>query len=148
MKKIGSVIKLDNNDIKLKIGTIDKKNPEVIYLEGGFYIKPIIQKENYKSDIEEIKSVFQDLVKDYISKTNDFKNDYMLFIDVADDWIMADKKSFLSFQVYLKPSNEILEQKQNFTKLVSYLEEENVYDTSFIKNVFESHGYSVYKTKR
>ena len=96
MKKIGSVIKLNNEDIKLKIGTVDKKNPEVIYLEGGFYVKPIIEKDDYKNDMELIKNTFNDLIKDYVKNNNNFKNNFMFFTDVADDWLKFDKKSFFS----------------------------------------------------
>ena len=36
MKKIGSILTLENKDVNLKIGTIDKKNPEVIYHKQQF----------------------------------------------------------------------------------------------------------------
>lgn len=148
MKKIGSVIKINNKNIKLKIGTIDKKCPDVIYLEGGFYIKPIIQKEDYKNDIKKIKDTFEDLVKTTITNDNNFKNEYMFFADVADEWIRIDKKSFLSFQLYLKPSIDILNNEGNFNNVVNYLQKANTYDTSVIETVFDGYGYKIYKTKK
>ena len=148
MKKIGSVIKLNNEDIKLKIGTVDKKNPEVIYLEGGFYVKPIVEKDDYKNDMELIKNTFNDLIKDYVKNSNNFKNNFMFFTDVADDWLKFDKTSFFSFQVFLKPSDSLLKEQKNFNGVVTYLSKENNYDTEIIKKVFEDNGYQVSKTKR
>lgn len=147
MKKIGSVIKLNNEDIKLKIGTVDKKNPDVIYLEGGFYVKPIIEKDDYKNDMELIKNTFNDLIKDYVKNNNNFKNNFMFFTDVADDWLKFDKKSFFSFQVFLKPSDNLLKEQKNFNGVVTYLSRENNYNTEIIKKVFEDNGYQVSKTK-
>lgn len=148
MKKIGSVIKINDNHIKLKIGTIDKKYPDVIYLEGGFYIKPIVQKEDYKDDIKKIKDTFDDLVKNSVSNDNNFKNEYMFFVDVADEWIKTDKKSFLSFQLYLKPSIELLNTEGNFNNVVNYLQKNSKYDTSKIEELFDTYGYKIYKTKK
>lgn len=148
MKKIGSVIKVNNDDIKLKVGTIDKKCPDVIYLEGGFYIKPIQAKEDYKSDIKKIKQTFDDLVKNLITKDENFKNEYMIFVDVADEWIKTDKKSFLSFQLFVKPSVQILDKEKNFNNVFNYLKNNTSYDTSLIKNLFNENGYEIYKSKK
>ena len=148
MKKIGSVIKLNNKEIKLKIGTIDKKNPEVIYVEGCFYVKPIIKKEVYKNDINNIKSTFNDLIKEYLKKNCDFKNDYMFFVDIADKWIEFEKKSFLSFQIFLKPSDNIIKKEKNFNNVIEYLNNTHVYDMSFINDVFKDYGYELSKTKK
>lgn len=148
MKKIGSVIKLNDNDIKLKIGTIDKKYPDVIYLEGGFYIKPKKEKEDYKNDIKKIKDMFDGLIKTTVNKDENFKKEYMFFVDVADDWIKVNKKSFLSFQMFLKPSVKILNEEGNFTNVVNYLKEHTTYDTKLIKDLFNQYGYDIFKSKK
>ena len=148
MKKIGSVIKVENNDMKLKIGTIDKKCPDVIYLEGGFYIKPKKEKEDYKNDIKKIKDTFDDLIKSTVDKDENFKNEYMVFIDVADEWIKTDKKSFLSFQLYLKPSVRILNEEGTFNNVVNYLKQNTTYDTKIVKELFNQYGYDIFKSKK
>lgn len=148
MKKIGSIIKVNDDEIKLKIGTVDKKNPDVIYLEGGFYIKPIQQKEEYKSDIKKIKDTFDDLIKEVVDNDNNFKNDYMFFIDVADGWIKSNKKSFLSFQLFLKPSTDIIQQEGSFNNLIGYLKENTSYSSKVVKDVFNEYGYEIFKSKK
>lgn len=148
MKKIGSIIKFNNKDMKLKIGTVDKKNPEVIYLEGGFYVKPIVQKEKneYKYDINQIKNVFEDLIKDCINKEHMFDKEYMFFSDIAYEWLKLDKESFLSFQIYLKPSTNILEKEKNFSNVMKYVKDNFNYNIS-VKEIFEKYGYEISKTK-
>ena len=47
IKKINSEIKFHDNKFKIKIGTIDKKNPDTIYIELGTYITPIDIKDSY-----------------------------------------------------------------------------------------------------
>lgn len=148
MKKIGSVIKVDDNDMKLKIGTIDKKYPDVIYLEGGFYIKPNKEKEDYKNDIKKIKNTFDDLIKITVDNDENFKNEYMVFIDVADEWIKTDKKSFLSFQIYLKPSVKVLNEEGSFNNVVNYLKQNTTYDTKIVKELFNQYGYDIFKSKK
>lgn len=148
MKKIGSVIKLNDDDMKLKIGTIDKKYPDVIYLEGGFYIKPKKEKENYKNDIKKIKDTFDDLIKTTVNEDENFKKEYMLFVDVADEWIKVNKKSFLSFQMFLKPSVKVLNKEGNFTNVVNYLKQHTTYDTKLIKDLFNQYGYDIFKSKK
>ena len=148
MKKIGSVIKVDDNDMKLKIGTIDKKYPDVIYLEGGFYIKPNKEKEDYKNDIKKIKNTFDDLIKSTVDNDENFKNEYMVFIDVADEWIKTDKKSFLSFQIYLKPSVKVLNEEGSFNNIVNYLKQNTTYDTKIVKELFNQYGYDIFKSKK
>lgn len=147
MKKIGSILTLENKDVNLKIGTIDKKNPEVIYFEGSFYIKPIINKETYKSDIDRIKNTLNDLLKEWLKENKNFKKNFMFLLDVADEWIKYNKKSYLSFQLYLKPSDDLLKEEKNFNNLSQYLKENNICDTSFIKDIFVDNGYCTYKTK-
>lgn len=148
MKKIGSILKLNNNDINLKIGTIDKKHPEVIYFEGSFYIKPIINKETYKNDINTIKNTINDILKEWLKKSKDFKENYMLLLEVADEWIRHDKKSYLSFQIFLKPSESLLMEEKNFNNLSQYILKNNICDTSFIKDIFMDCGYYTSKTKK
>lgn len=147
MKKIGSVIKIEDNDLKIKIGTIDKKNPSVIFLEGGCYIKPIINKDNYKEDIETINNLLKSTLKEELKENNYFKKDFMLFIDVADDWIKYNKKSFFSFQIFLKTSDKLLNEKKNFGNIVSYLSEYNTHTINFIKETINNCGYEFYKKK-
>ena len=45
-ERLNSEKKIEHNKIKLKIGTIDKKMPKVIYVEGRTFVTPDGEKEN------------------------------------------------------------------------------------------------------
>lgn len=145
-KKITSVIKINNNDVKLKIGTVDKKNPTVVYFEGGFYVKPTVKKESYLNDIDEIKEELNKFVKNYIDSSEKIKKDYMFFTDIAEERIRYNKKSFLTFQLYVKPNDTILETNKTFKNVALNLTEEEKLVKEF-KEILEKNGFATSKTK-
>ena len=57
-ERLNSEKKINSNNFKLKIGTINKKSPLVIYIDGNTFITPTLDKENYDDDILNIKKNF------------------------------------------------------------------------------------------
>ena len=53
--RLNSEKKIENEYFKLKIGTTNKINPIVIYVEGKTFISPNEEKGDYSKDIAEIK---------------------------------------------------------------------------------------------
>ena len=62
-KTISSIIKVQDSNMKIKLGTTNRKNPEVIYYECGLYVKPTIDKASYKDDILNIEKDLKNMVK-------------------------------------------------------------------------------------
>ena len=145
-KKITSVIKIENDDATLKVGTIDKKNPTVVYFEGGFYVKPTVKKDSYLSDIDDIKEELNKIVKNHVNSTDNIKKEYMFFTDIAEERVMYNKKSFLTFQLYVKPNDKLLAEKQTFKNVASNLTEEEKLIQEF-KEILEKNGFATSKTK-
>ena len=56
MKKINSEIKFNDGIFKVKIGTTNKKHPDIIYIEIGTYISPNEEKKSYKNDVFSLDS--------------------------------------------------------------------------------------------
>ena len=98
MKKINSEVKFCDNNFKIKIGTTDKKNHNSIYIELGTYIMPNEVKNTYNSEIEDFEKIIKRFVKDNITQNNDF----IIIIDIANDRISVNKKSYLEIQIFLK----------------------------------------------
>lgn len=145
-RKITSAVKIDNENAKLKIGTIDRKNPTVVYFEGGFYIKPTIKKNNYLSIIEEVKEELNEIVKNHVRYSDKMKNDYMFFTEIAEDRIMFNKKSFMTFQLYIKPNESVLNENSTFKTILPILTEEESLVNDF-KKILERNGFVTSKTK-
>ena len=54
-KRLTSEKSLQHNTFKLKLGTTDKTNPLIVYLEGGVFITPNEEKDSYINDVKAIK---------------------------------------------------------------------------------------------
>lgn len=102
-KKISSELKYVNNDVKVTIGTTDKKNPETVYVAFSAYITPNIEKTSYNEDIE----LFEHELKAKLKKVfkNKHNNDFIMIVDVANSRILYNKKSYLEIQIFFKTDN-------------------------------------------
>lgn len=130
---------------KLKIGTTQKIDPKVIYFEGRTFIKPLQEKEEYGYDILNIKRKFNKIIQGFIETNNLFSQKYILDVQVAKSGISMNKRSYLSFQCFLrqKDNNNILKLKDIKEKTENAIQ--NVLNdlTSYI----EECEFSVSKTK-
>ena len=136
---------MEHNVFKLKIGTTNKINPEIIYFEGKAFIKPNEEMENYNRQIVEIKRKFQQSIKNTLSETKLFNNNYILDFQVAKNGISPNKKSFLSFQLLFKQKDNKSLLKLNDAKKATGNIMTNMLDE--LTNEIESHNFSISKTK-
>lgn len=146
-KKITSLVKIDVEDGNLYIKTVDKKSMRVIYFEGGFYVKPNKIKDNYIDEINDIKKQITLLTKRNIENNLFFQKEYRFFIDIADERIAFNKPSFLSFQLYVKPKDNIIENSKNFKDMAKRISDEKKI-LSIYKDIFEKNDFCVSKTKK
>ena len=144
-KRLTSEKSLQHDTFKLKLGTTDKTNPLVVYIEGGVFITPNEEKDSYVNDVKAIKYGLKKTIRENLSNNNFFVNDYILEFQIADKGIKTNKKSFLTFDLMLKqPSGKIL--KLNDVKKHA---EQNIYEivNSLKQNIVE-HNFSLSKTKK
>lgn len=106
-ERLNSEKKINCNNFKLKIGTINKKNPIVIYIDGNTFITPTLDKENYNDDILNIKKKFLYAIRNNLNKSSLFDNNFILDFDVKNSGLKIGKKSFLSFQCHLRQKNNV-----------------------------------------
>lgn len=144
LKKIATEKDLSYHFFKVKVGTIDKKNPTVIYVEGGTYIKPNENKKNYSDDIHEIKKLYRDNIRNLVFDNKIFTSDYICTIDIPIERITPKKKTYISFQYTLKQKNNI-----DFYELIK--EYNNIFIDNILTNIHESlenYGFSLTKSKK
>ena len=144
-KRINSIVNITNDICKLKVGTMDKKNPTVLYLIGGIYIKPKKEKDDYHEDIATIKNDLSKSIKTEFYNNPFYKKDYMFFSDIAEDRISFNKKSFFTFQIYVKPKEEMLEKTKTFKEITDIMPKMNFVTT--VKNIIENIDFIVSKVK-
>lgn len=143
--RLNSEKKIEDENFKLKIGTTNKIDPVVVYIEGRTFISPKEEKEDYSRDIAEIKHNFSRAISHNISGSPLFDRKFILDFQVASKGISLSKKSFLSFQFLLRQN------KDNVMKLKDLKErcEELIRNIvgSLEENIVE-HNFVISKTKK
>lgn len=148
MKRIKSESNFQDNDFKIKIGTMDKKNPEVVYIELGSYISPKEEKETYKPYISRIEKKTKSLIEDVIQESGMCKNGFIFVSDIADGRIAMNKKSYFEMQVFVKPTDEI-KACGKFVDLTKKINEECVSKIiPGIKKYIKENGFEYYKSRK
>lgn len=144
-ERLNSEKKINHSFFKVKLGTINKNNPSTVYVNGSVFISPLLNKENYDYDINEIKKNFNKIIKKQLNTNNLFSNKFICDFDVRTSGIKPNKKSFLSFQYHLKQNTlnimklDLLKRNANemITLILNELEE----------NIIE-HDFSLSKSKK
>ena len=134
-KKIGSRVNINCTNGRLRFGTI--------YIEGGFYIKPKQFKSNYKDDIYSISKEIKQIVKNNITADKNFFPEFNFFTEIADDRINTNKKTYFSFQIFLKPK---LTTTMNFQTFLNTIEDKEKW-LEIVRKKIADNDYITTKTK-
>lgn len=150
MKKINSDISFENNDFKIKVSTVDKKNPTTIYLNIGTYVTPIDETIDLKTEIESLKKLISKDVKKRVEKSSMLQNQHIFVTDIASDRLAYGKKSYFELNLYVKPELSILQSCNNsFRNVASLFYEADIND--IVKDVEEDIkkcGFNYTKSKK
>ena len=104
--RLNSEKTINHELFKIKIGTTNKINPKVIYIEGRTFIQPLTEKENYSVELTTVKRGFNRIIQNFIDSNDFFSKKYILDFQVTQSGVSVTKRSFLSFQFLLKQKNE------------------------------------------
>ena len=143
-KSICSEVSLENPYFKLKIGTINKKKPTTFYVEGGTFITPTEDETSIKDRIDDVYRAMSQGIIRITCETNNLEKNFIANIDVADERMKVGKKTYFSFQYYLRQNkndlsfSEITDSWDKYTKTVldkiEYSLKENGFALSKTKN--------------
>lgn len=144
MKRFNKEYKLDVcNHMSLKYGTVNKDNPQVIYVSGKCWITTP-KKQDYERIIFEIEKNTKKNIKLFLANGEDFSNKFILDFDISLDNFMPNKKKFLSFDFYLKQKEnnqkDLLSLKELLKRKISTISNNLVYE-------FQENGFLVEKKK-
>lgn len=137
--------KIENENFRLKIGTTNKINPLVVYIEGRTFICPSFEKDDYSKEISEIKRSLSQSISRNIKSSSRFDDKYIMDFQVASSGVAKGKKSFLSFQFLLRQNkDEVLNLKE--------LKEQEIDTINNIVGALQesilTHNFSLSKTKK
>ncbi len=144
IKRLNSEKKINNSLFKIKIGTINKNHPNVVYFEGSTFISPLFESNDYNESIESIKKAFSKHLLSALSKNDIFLPKHIIDFDVRHKGVKSGKKSFLSFQCHFK-------QKGNISTLSGIVDKSKDFIDNIISSLNEiilSNDFMISKTKK
>lgn len=148
MKRIKSESNFTDEDFKIKIGTMNKKNPDVVYIELGSYISPKKEEKSYKGLISNIEKNSKETAINILQNSGICKNDFIFISEIADERISIDKKSYLEIQIYIKPT-ESIKNENKFSELSKKINENCVSKIiPCLKEYISENGFEYYKSRK
>lgn len=143
--RLNSEKKIEDNDFKIKIGTTNKINPIIIYVEGRSFITPTFEQDDYSKEMSEIKHILKQSISSHLHSTSSFDSKYIVDFQVASNGIQLNKKSFLSFQFLMRQNKDnvlkLIEVKNNFSEMVLDI-------VNDLKEAIVERGFLLTKTKK
>jgi hypothetical protein len=142
--KRGKEITLKSKDnYKVKLGTIDNKNPKTIYLNVSAWGKPLTEEENYDNVISKLRKKIKQNLYTKIGDNNFESERYIVDLDMRSSGISQTKRSFMSCEITLFQKEKI---PVNNPLMV---DESNRLIEGIIEDCFEDNNYfQFYKTKK
>ena len=144
-KNICSEVSLKNPYFKLKIGTINKKNPTTFYVEGGTFITPVDNDDDDRSYKDRMEIVYKDMAKgiQLVVSENKLNRDFIANIDVADERMKVGKKTYFTFQYYLRQNGELV----SFNEIAAAGDEYTKKVLERLEYSLKENGFALSKTK-
>ena len=144
MKRLNKEYKLDVcKHISLKYGTVNRNNPQVVYVSGKCWVSPL-RAMNYGDIISNIEKEMRRNIKTFFIDEINFDNKYILDFDINIDNINPNEKKFLSFDFYLRQNEKNKKQlndlKDLLNRKVSTIANNLVY-------MFKENDFSIEKRK-
>jgi hypothetical protein len=137
--------RLKNDFFNIKLGTVNKNNPEVIYFEVRTFISPLEESDNYSQVFTYLKKEFSKKISNTLKNNDFFSDKYILDFQIANSGIRLNKKSYLSFQLFLRQKSVIIKELKEIKKIAEPFLTELLND---FKNDIISNNFSITKSKK
>lgn len=93
---------IPNSNFKVKFGTVNKKNPEVVYIEAKTFITPCSNDFNHNAALQKVRRHFLYYINELLNHSKFYETKTILDMQVAKNCLIVGKKSFLTFQLLLR----------------------------------------------
>jgi hypothetical protein len=136
---------IPNRNFKVKFGTVNKKNPEVVYVEAKTFIAPLSKEFNHNAALQKVRREFTFFINEMLKHSSIYETKSILDFQVAKSCLQVGKKSFLTFQLLLR-------QNRNDIKPFKNLKNETTEFITLITNalvvLLTNNEFSVTKNKK
>lgn len=128
----------------IEYGSIDRKNPEVIFLNYKTYLTSCCKNEEFRTIINDILKKLKQTVKEIVYKSK-FNKNYIFDYDILQDIQPVFKNKILTFELFLKqPKDNILK----IPKLKNDIEDLSRAFISVITQYMHSNNIALSKVKK
>lgn len=145
MRRLNKEYKLDIcTNIGLKYGSVNRDNPQVVYVSGRCWVSPISNINNCNDIICGIEKKLRKNIKSSLIDEINFENKFILDFDINTDNMSIGTKKYLSFDFYMKQNEN---NKKNLKELKPLLTNKL---TSIINNLayeFNENNFIIEKRK-
>lgn len=144
MKRLNKEYKLDVcKHISMKYGTVNKNNPQVVYVSGKCWVSPLKQMD-YANVVNGIEKNMRKNIKTFLVDGVNFEDKYILDFDVNVENILPNEKKFLSFDFYLRQNES---NKKSLTDLKDTLNGKISTIANNLVYMFKENDFTIEKTK-
>ena len=144
MKRLNKEYKLDSSSsVILKYGSVNKDNPQVIYISGKCWICPTVETD-YDNVIANVETEMRKNIRNGIVDGVNFANNFILDFDISTDGLYPNRKKFLSFDFYLRQNER---NKKKLADLKEFLDSKVRYISNEMVYMFKENGFTVEKQK-
>jgi len=144
MKRLNKEYKLDvSKDVLLKYGSVNKDNPQVIYVSGKCWISPT-REMDYDKVITDIESDMRKNIRKVFIDGENFENRFILDFDVSTDGLFPNRKKFLSFDFYLRQKER---NKKKLSDIKEFINDKVRYVSNEMVFSFKENAFTVQKSK-
>ena len=144
MKRLNKEYKLDVcNHVTVKYGSVNKDNPQVIYVSGKCWVSPKIQMD-YGYVISRIEKEMKKSIKLFLIDEINFTNRFILDFDINTDKFNIGDKKFLSFDFYLRQNDSDVKKLKDLKGMLSNKVSTVVNNLVYL---FKENGFTVEKRK-
>jgi len=100
--KLGKELSLKTEKpFKIRIGTVNNKEPRTLYLVLSSWVEPNSHKENYQPTLNRIKKNIRKFLSTTVPSESFNKERVIVDFDLRSSGIVKDKKSFMSCEITL-----------------------------------------------
>ena len=118
-KRLNKEYKLDVcNHIMVKYGSVNKDNPQVVYVSGRCWVSPQV-KMDYKYVIGMIEKEMRRNIKLFLTDGVNFDNRFILDFDITTENMNQYDKKFLSFDLYIRQNEENKKSLKDLKRLLN-----------------------------
>ena len=132
---------------RAKIGTMNKKNPQTMYLLASTYISPTFGANDYKKNIVSLDKDLKLSTKDLLRHGSIISSDFLMVTEAPIARVTPGHKVHYIIQVYFRPAEREMLEGKTFKEISDDFSVACSELCANFRDVVEKHGFKCTKTK-